>query len=134
MASAKYRTPEYRAAKRDADAAQARGEWLTCCETICLKSTRDIAPTDDVDIAHAEELPRQVAKNAPGTQVKLTYLRFRDFDGFHAALREHCDAGDVDFIDGIVHGPDELVLCLGRYVDLVAVDHNPAPPAVAAKG
>mgnify|MGYP000275887239 CR=1 FL=1 len=54
MASAKYRTPEYRAAKRDADAAQARGEWLTCCETICLKSTRDIAPTDDVDIAHDE--------------------------------------------------------------------------------
>lgn len=49
--------------------------------------------------------------------VKLTYLRFRDFDGFHAALREHCDAGDVDFIDGIVHAPDHLTLCLGEFVD-----------------
>ncbi len=40
-----------------------------------IKAGDVIVAVNDVDIAHAEELPRQVAKNAPGTQVKLTYLR-----------------------------------------------------------
>jgi FAD/FMN-containing dehydrogenase len=48
--------------------------------------------------------------------VRMTYLRFRAFDDFHAALRRHCDAGDHDFIDGIVHAPDHLTLCLGDFV------------------
>ena len=49
--------------------------------------------------------------------VKLSYLRFHDFPAFHAALRQHCEAGDFDFIDGIVHAPDHLTLCLGEFVD-----------------
>ena len=28
--------------------------------------------------------------------------------------------GDFDFVDGIIHAPDELVLCLGRFADLRA--------------
>ncbi|WP_293275533.1 hypothetical protein [Nannocystis sp.] len=48
--------------------------------------------------------------------VKLSYLRFHDFPAFHAALRHHCEAGDFDFIDGIVHAPDHLTLCLGEFV------------------
>lgn len=48
--------------------------------------------------------------------VKLTYQRFHDFPAFHAALRHHCDAADHDFIDGIVHAPDHLTLCLGDFV------------------
>jgi hypothetical protein len=49
--------------------------------------------------------------------VKMTYRRHRDFESFHADLRERCARGDYDFVDGIVHGPDELVLCLGEFVD-----------------
>jgi FAD/FMN-containing dehydrogenase len=49
--------------------------------------------------------------------VKMTYRRHRDFESFHADLRERCSTGDYDFVDGIVHGPDELVLCLGEFVD-----------------
>jgi FAD/FMN-containing dehydrogenase len=49
--------------------------------------------------------------------VKMTYRRHRDFESFHADLRERCATGDYDFVDGIVHGPDELVLCLGEFVD-----------------
>lgn len=54
MAKAKYQTPEYRAAKREADAAQARGEWLICAEVVCKYQTRDIAPDQGNDIAHDE--------------------------------------------------------------------------------
>ena len=48
--------------------------------------------------------------------VALTYVRFHDFAQFHAALRERCELGDFDFVDGIVHAPDHLTLCLGRFV------------------
>lgn len=48
--------------------------------------------------------------------VKLTHVRHRDFPSFHAALRHHCEAGDHDFIDGIVHAPDHLTLCLADFV------------------
>mgnify|MGYP000877122639 CR=1 FL=1 len=54
MAKAKYQTPEYRAARAAIDQAQARDEWLTCVETVCLMETRDIAPTDRADVAHDE--------------------------------------------------------------------------------
>ncbi|MBL8741856.1 MAG: trypsin-like peptidase domain-containing protein [Myxococcales bacterium] len=40
-----------------------------------LKPGDVIVAVNDVDIAHAEELPRNVAKNPPGAQVKLGYLR-----------------------------------------------------------
>lgn len=49
--------------------------------------------------------------------VRLRYLRHRDFAGFHAALRSHVAAGEVDFIDGIIHAADHLTLCIGEYVD-----------------
>src|SRR6185503_6367561 len=49
--------------------------------------------------------------------VELEYRRHRDFAAFEADMRERCKRDDYDFVDGILHGPDELVLCLGRFVD-----------------
>jgi FAD/FMN-containing dehydrogenase len=49
--------------------------------------------------------------------VKMTYERHTTLEAFTVALRAHCAAGDHDFIDGIIHGPRELVLCLGDFVD-----------------
>ena len=49
--------------------------------------------------------------------VRMEYVRYPDADSFHRAVLEHCQADDVDFIDGIVHGPDAFVLCLGRFED-----------------
>jgi FAD/FMN-containing dehydrogenase len=49
--------------------------------------------------------------------VALTYRHHRDFASFEDDMRERCSAGDFDFVDGIVHAPDNLVLCLGRFVD-----------------
>lgn len=49
--------------------------------------------------------------------VRLEYRTFATLDSFEAELRARVAAGDYPFIDGIVHGPDELVLCLGSFVD-----------------
>ena len=47
--------------------------------------------------------------------VRLEYRRFSTIEAFDAALRACIAAGDHPFIDGIAHGPDELVLCLGTF-------------------
>lgn len=52
MARAKYRTPEYRAAYAALRAAQARGDWLTCVQPVCLMPSRDIAPDEPTHVAH----------------------------------------------------------------------------------
>src|SRR5262249_53539972 len=63
-------------------------------------------------------LPRLTFRLVPAKPfVQLTYRRFTDVAAFEAEMRARCQAGDFDFIDGIVHAPDALVLCLGRFVD-----------------
>lgn len=49
--------------------------------------------------------------------VEMEYLTHTDPAAFFADLRERCRLGDHDFVDAIVHGPRQLVLCLGRFVD-----------------
>jgi FAD/FMN-containing dehydrogenase len=48
--------------------------------------------------------------------VKVVYEKYRRLSDYMAAIRRHCDAEDVDFMDGIVHRPDELVLSVGTFV------------------
>jgi FAD/FMN-containing dehydrogenase len=47
--------------------------------------------------------------------VHLVYRRFSRFEAFQRELLARCQDGDFDFVDGIVHAPDCLVLCLGRF-------------------
>ena len=49
--------------------------------------------------------------------VRLEYRRFSTIATFEAELRARIAAGAYPFIDAIAHGPDELVLCLGQFVD-----------------
>ena len=49
--------------------------------------------------------------------VRMEYRTFPDAERFYAAMLERCEAGDFDFVDGIAHGPDRFVLCLGRFVE-----------------
>jgi FAD/FMN-containing dehydrogenase len=48
--------------------------------------------------------------------VRVDYERFGSFADFHRALGRHAAAQEADFIDGMVHAPDHLVLALGRFV------------------
>ena len=49
--------------------------------------------------------------------VRLEHLPFADPQRFFAALGERLRAGDADFVDGVVFGPQEMVLTLGRFAD-----------------
>jgi FAD/FMN-containing dehydrogenase len=49
--------------------------------------------------------------------VRMGYRHFNEFAPFRAEMLARCKAGDVDFIDAIVHGRDHFVLCLGRFSD-----------------
>lgn len=48
--------------------------------------------------------------------VRIDYERFRSVAEFHRAIGRHAGADGADFLDGMVHGPDDLVLALGHFV------------------
>jgi hypothetical protein len=49
--------------------------------------------------------------------VHVTYETHRSLADFKAAIWRHFRAQDVDFMDGMIHAPDLLILCVGRFVD-----------------
>jgi FAD/FMN-containing dehydrogenase len=49
--------------------------------------------------------------------VRLEHQPFGDPARFFGALGERLRAGDADFVDGVVFGPQEMVLTLGRFAD-----------------
>jgi FAD/FMN-containing dehydrogenase len=49
--------------------------------------------------------------------VRMEYRKFSSFDGFSNEMKARISAGDFDFIDGVIHSPTELVLCLGKMTD-----------------
>jgi FAD/FMN-containing dehydrogenase len=54
----------------------------------------------------------------PATRfVALTYETHATVDTYQASIRDHARTRDVDFMDGIIHSPSCLALCLGRFVD-----------------
>jgi FAD/FMN-containing dehydrogenase len=63
-------------------------------------------------------LTRLTFKLVPAKKlVRMEYRTFDSFAAFDAEMRARMAAADFEFIDGIVHGPRQLVLCLGRFVD-----------------
>jgi len=50
--------------------------------------------------------------------VEVEYRHYTQFESFQQALHEATElpAPDHDFVDGIIHAPDHLVLCLGRFI------------------
>ena len=49
--------------------------------------------------------------------VKVDYEKYGRLGDFQDAIRQHAASHDVDFMDGMVHGMSDLVLCSGRFVD-----------------
>jgi FAD/FMN-containing dehydrogenase len=49
--------------------------------------------------------------------VQLTYEKHATLRDYLAAFERHAKEDGVDFIDGFIHAPDELVINLGRFVD-----------------
>jgi hypothetical protein len=49
--------------------------------------------------------------------VRVDYEHHTTLDDYLESIRRHTANEDIDFMDGLVHAPDHLVLCLGRFVD-----------------
>lgn len=56
--------------------------------------------------------------------VKVDYERHARLGDFQDAIQRHVAAHDVDFMDGMVHAMDELVLCSGHFVDEAPYAHR----------
>ena len=49
--------------------------------------------------------------------VRVDYETYPDLEDLRHAIQRHVEDDDVDFLDAILHAPDHLVLCCGRFVD-----------------
>jgi FAD/FMN-containing dehydrogenase len=49
--------------------------------------------------------------------VKVTYEKYGSLDQFQRAIWRHFELQDVDFMDGMIFAPDQLVLNLGTFVE-----------------
>lgn len=56
--------------------------------------------------------------------VHVRYERHASIDSYLHAIRSHFEDGDADFIDGIIHSPANLVLCLADFVDRTPYTHR----------
>ena len=48
--------------------------------------------------------------------VRIDYEHHTTLDDYLASIRRHTATQDLDFMDGLIHAPDHLVLCVGRFV------------------
>lgn len=91
------------------------GEVVTC--------SKDSRP-DMFDMMHGSYgtlgiISKIVFKLHPAKKfVKMEYVKFHNFREFWLFLREACLRGERNFIDAIIHGPEEFVVCLGSMVDM----------------
>ncbi len=51
------------------------------------------------------------------SHVKLSYLHFDEPGAYFSALARECSREDIDFVDGVIFGPREMVISLGKFVD-----------------
>ncbi len=49
--------------------------------------------------------------------VRLTHLRFNEPEKFFEELERQCERKDVDFVDGVVFGRNDMVITLGQFAD-----------------
>jgi FAD/FMN-containing dehydrogenase len=56
--------------------------------------------------------------------VKVVYEKYQRLPDYLAAIQRHFKAKDVDFMDGIIHSPTELVLSVGQFVDEAPYTHR----------
>jgi len=55
--------------------------------------------------------------------VQVDYERYATLAAYQQAIERHAEARDLDFMDGIIHGPTCYVLSVGRFVDEAPYTH-----------
>ncbi|MBF7096802.1 FAD-binding oxidoreductase [Alkalibacter sp. M17DMB] len=56
--------------------------------------------------------------------VKVTYHKCKTLEEYKAEIWDHYIKKDLDFMDGIIHSPNEYVLSAGEFVDEAPYTHN----------
>ena len=56
--------------------------------------------------------------------VKITYEKYRSLEEYKEAIWGHYIKKDTDFMDGIIHSPEEYVLSTGNFIDKAPYTHN----------
>src|SRR5665648_355826 len=56
--------------------------------------------------------------------VKVTYEKFKSLEKYKEAIWKHYTKKDIDFMDGIIHSPEEYVLSIGNFVDTAPYTHS----------
>ncbi|MGE4588735.1 MAG: FAD-binding oxidoreductase [Acidaminococcaceae bacterium] len=56
--------------------------------------------------------------------VKVTYEKYTSIEEYKDAILTHYTKKDVDFMDGIIHSPEEYVLSTGNFVDSAPYTHS----------
>jgi FAD/FMN-containing dehydrogenase len=56
--------------------------------------------------------------------VHVVYERHRTLADYKRAIQRVYESNEADFMDGMIHGPDDFVLSLGRFVDRAPYTHS----------
>jgi FAD/FMN-containing dehydrogenase len=56
--------------------------------------------------------------------VRVEYETHTSLADYQRSIHAHYVSQDVDFMDGIIHSPDKLVLCVGMFVDEAPYTHS----------
>jgi hypothetical protein len=56
--------------------------------------------------------------------VKVTYEKYKSLEEYKNAIWAHYAKKDIDFMDGIIHSPEEYVLSAGNFVDKAPYTHS----------
>lgn len=56
--------------------------------------------------------------------VKVVYEKYGNLEDYKSAIRKHYEKRDVDFMDGIIHSPEEYVLSAANFVDEAPYTHS----------
>lgn len=56
--------------------------------------------------------------------VKVTYEKYRTLEEYKHAIWVHYKKKDIDFMDGIIHSPEEYVLSSGNFIDKAPYTHS----------
>ncbi len=56
--------------------------------------------------------------------VRMEYRKLATLEDFEAEMLRLCESDEFSFIDGIIHGPNQFVLCLGNFVEKAPYTSN----------
>lgn len=100
----------------------AKGEILTCTPDNEHRLIFQMAHGTFGTLGVISKLTFRLVPSKPF--VHVTYEKHGSLEAYKASIQSHYEKQDVDFMDGIIHSPTELVLSVGQFVDEAPYSHS----------